>query len=283
MVVTAAGWRAHAALVASGGHATVVAALSASAYAEAAGELIWIGPSGSPLHPRSVAVSGAVPAVTKDRVRLTLARIAPWQPAPLAPTAPAVVAETARALHRMLAALGEPRGLGRLMLARTARDEDFVAAAGPRAHALAAACAASDAAAIAGAARPLLGLGPGLTPSGDDFVGGALFARRVLAGAHGPAWAAAVARIVGDAADLTHPISARLLGDLAAGEGWAALHEFASALAAGDLRAALAGARRVVTLGHSSGWDLLAGLLTGALGDEALSIACLSGTTSKVR
>ena len=40
MVVTAIGWRAHAALVASGGKAEVVAALSTSTYATAAGELI---------------------------------------------------------------------------------------------------------------------------------------------------------------------------------------------------------------------------------------------------
>jgi primosomal protein N' len=51
----------------------------------------------------------------------------------------------------------------------------------PDVEALAIACAADDADAACRAALPLLGLGPGLTPSGDDLVGAAFFARRALA------------------------------------------------------------------------------------------------------
>src|SRR5262249_31174456 len=53
--------------------------------------------------------------------------------------------------------------------------------AGARADALASACAADDPVSAAAAANTLVGLGPGLTPAGDDFTGGAFFARAVLA------------------------------------------------------------------------------------------------------
>jgi hypothetical protein len=65
---------------------------------------------------------------------------------------------------------------------------------------------------------------------------------------------------------LTHPIGAALLGDLLDGEGWAPLHDLARALAHEDDATALDAARRLTQLGHSSGWDLLAGFMAGARG-----------------
>jgi hypothetical protein len=141
-----------------------------------------------------------------------------------------------------------------------------LAGARDRADALAAACAGDEPVSAARAAVTLLGLGPGLTPAGDDFVGGAFFARAMLtaAGSSATGWRQA-AEIVREAASRsTHPISAVLLGDLLAGEGWAPLHDLARALASDDEAAATAAARRLVRLGHSSGWDLLAGFVAGA-------------------
>jgi hypothetical protein len=59
-------------------------------------------------------------------------------------------------------------------------------------------------------------------------------------------------------------VSATLLGDLLEGYGHAPLHELAGALArrAGD--GALDAAGRLVRLGHTSGWDMLAGFIAGA-------------------
>jgi hypothetical protein len=56
-----------------------------------------------------------------------------------------------------------------------------------------------------------------------------------------------------------------LLGDLLDGAGYAPLHDLASALARCAGPAALEATARLVKIGHSSGWDLLAGFL-GALG-----------------
>src|SRR5437870_815239 len=119
MAVTAIGWRAHAALRASGGRAEVVAQLSTSVYATAAGELIWIGPPGSPLHARSVAMSDAA-AVLSASTRLMVDGVDPWRPLPL----PVVNdrREAQRILDDTVIALGEPRGLARLRLPSAGDD-----------------------------------------------------------------------------------------------------------------------------------------------------------------
>jgi hypothetical protein len=91
-------------------------------------------------------------------------------------------------------------------------------------------------------AAALIGLGPGLTPSGDDLIGGYLVARADPALA---TWAVALART------RTSRISAAHLEAAAGGEAAAAFHD---ALNGGPLEPLLA-------LGHSSGWDMLAGAM----------------------
>jgi hypothetical protein len=260
MRLTAIGWRAHDALTGSAGFASVVAPLSSSFYAAAAGQLIWIGGPGTTMHPRAVLVDDVPSPSEGATVRISVDDVTPWRPASLPSPSPST-RDAARKLRESIVNVGEPRGLARLLTVDHAGDFVLDKA---RSHVtgLARACAEDDTSAFADAARPLLGLGPGLTPSGDDFVGGALFARRALVGMT-PAWEAAATRLVADAVTLTHPISARLLADLAAGEAWAPLHDLAAALAAEDVERAITTARAVTLLGHTSGWDLLAGLLTG--------------------
>ena len=100
--------------------------------------------------------------------------------------------------------------------------------------------------AMRGEAETLVGLGPGLTPSGDDYLGGMLIALRLLErGAQADAlWRWLEPRL----ASRTSAISAAHLAAAAAGEGHEALHE------------ALAGdPGRLGSVGHCSGWDALAG------------------------
>ena len=260
--VTAIGWRAHAALTATGGRAKVVAPLSSSLYAEAAGELIWVGPPRGPLHPRSV-LAAAVPAAPHGDIVVAVGPAPPWRPQP--PRMPDGAARDAvRSLRLALASLGPARGL--LGAGAVGATDAALARAHPLIRAVGDALSADRADAFADAARQLLGLGEGLTPSGDDFIGGVLFARRSVARAHDAAWAHAIERLVGDAPALTHPVSACLLRDLAAGEGWAALHDLADALARGDAAAAGTALRGLTALGQSSGWDLLGGYVSGLEG-----------------
>jgi hypothetical protein len=192
--------------------------------------------------------------------------VAPWRP-DRTPVDPVGVRSGARVLHASLGALGPARGLGRLLV--TPADDALAARARPRLAALARACRLGHARGVVEAARPLLGLGDGLTPSGDDCVGGALFACHALAGGSAST-DPAIAALLAEARARTHPISAQLLADLAAGEGWAPLHALLAALA-GDPATTTVAARAVVALGHSSGWDLLAGFLAALLGPEALA------------
>lgn len=272
--VTGIGWRALAVLREAGGAARVLAPLSASIYIDAAGEVLWIGARDAAPHARAIMITGSPRTIvaygSSGVLRLALPlppTLRPWRPAdvPATPAAAAALMRGATQLGGAIATLGAPRGFG----ARLARAPLAfpLAAAAARAEALARACADDAPARAADAALALLGLGPGLTPAGDDFVGGAFFARALLARAgacDAARWREAADAVRAAAGRLTHPIAAALLGDLLAGEGWAPLHDLAAALMRDDRPGASDAARRLTRLGHSSGWDLLAGFVAGA-------------------
>jgi hypothetical protein len=152
-------------------------------------------------------------------------------------------------------------------IAPTAESSDPVLVfARPLVIDVAGACRENQPSLILRRASALIGLGAGLTPSGDDFVGGLLFAMKTLQDAY---------RLQGplvDSFDLapfeaqTHPISFTLLQDLARGHAVSPLHQ----LLTGILRAepfdfVQRSFARLTRLGHSTGWDLLAGMVTGLL------------------
>jgi len=109
-------------------------------------------------------------------------------------------------------------------------------------------------------AQALIGLGPGLTPSGDDYLGGVLISLHQLGrGAQARSlWRWLEARLA-----RTSAISAAHLNAAAAGEGHEALHACLQALygAHADWPQLLSALDEV---GHCSGWDSLAGLVAVA-------------------
>lgn len=246
-------------------------------YVRAAGEIVWLGGPGSVLHPRAVVASGELPARPEPvLVDLTWARC--WDPPLPAPGDTARYVAVCADVISALALERSAQGFARLLSSGSAPgvglDEALLTRALPAVEALAAACEADDAAAAIAPASQLLGLGPGLTPAGDDLVGGVLFARAVLGragAADAEAWTASGAAIVAAAGARTHPVSAALLADLASGRGHAPLLDLVAALADGRRDAALHAARRLTTIGHTSGWDILAGLAAGTLGHRAAS------------
>ncbi|WP_157020325.1 oxamate carbamoyltransferase subunit AllH family protein, partial [Mesorhizobium xinjiangense] len=104
----------------------------------------------------------------------------------------------------------------------------------------------------------LLGLGPGLTPSGDDFLAGLLAALRIVGRQHDSAilWRIIVER--GPAA--THPISLAHLTSAAEGRLAERLHHVIDAILAADISGLGAGLDALCGQGHSSPWDALAGI-----------------------
>ena len=108
--------------------------------------------------------------------------------------------------------------------------------------------------------RPLLGLGPGLTPSGDDFLAGIMitlhaFGRKDLA--H-ELWRT----IRPWALQAGNFISFAHLNAASKGLGFAPIHGFLDALQRGDSVEMTAYINSIDNIGHTSGWDTLAGVLT---------------------
>lgn len=116
--------------------------------------------------------------------------------------------------------------------------------------------------ALAHEAAQLIGLGPGLTPSGDDYFSGVLVGLRWLGrGAQAQSlWRWLEPRLAGR----TSPISAAHLEAAAAGEVHEALHEVLDHLAAWQVPELHPSLARLDAVGHTSGWDALAGAVAVA-------------------
>ena len=265
------------------GEGTVIAVFARSFYlANAAGELACIGPPGLGRGPLSLLCDlpraldwqarGLRPghivrhldeALHIDGIgSLLLADAFVWQPPP---TTTWDTATLARGLAGLAAATHETGAGGFAPLVATlARNDPVTACASPLLQ-----LAASGIVALAewlvapgknlprDEAAILLGLGPGLTPSGDDLVGGAMIALHTLGRADMALqlarWALPLAR------ERTGAISLAHLACAADGEGCAALHDLLNALLAADAAGIAAGVAALAAIGHSSGWDMLAG------------------------
>jgi hypothetical protein len=105
------------------------------------------------------------------------------------------------------------------------------------------------------AATLLLGLGPGLTPSGDDLLGGVMLALTALDefGIRDTLWNA----LRPELEMLTNDISAMHLAVAADGLGAEIFHTALNALLTG----ALPDLEAIHAIGHTSGWDTLAGMV----------------------
>ncbi|HVO72224.1 MAG TPA: DUF2877 domain-containing protein [Aggregatilineaceae bacterium] len=204
-----------------------------------------------------------------------------WQAPTLGPGAPReAVAACYRAVLAAVQSRWQAAGLAKALplIAAAANGRDHPALDGTdplirRASepisAIAAACRRRDIDGIAAHSRALIGLGPGLTPSGDDYVGGLLFAAHSLRAAYPGAY-----RLDGNAIDAlidwtrsrTTLISAAIFRDMVGGQGPEPLHQLLIALLnSAEPHRVLTAVDRLTRIGHSSGWDMLAGVLTGLL------------------
>ncbi|WP_433240419.1 DUF2877 domain-containing protein [Streptosporangium sp. CA-135522] len=212
--------------------------------------------------PNAMVVAGSMPQVTVgdeacvgdgsiEVGRLSLRPHRWWDPAPpLGPVDPA----------RLAASLPVMAGL----CGRSARRPGLEG--NGAAGLLAEGCAQASLVKGVTAAEQLVGLGPGLTPSGDDMLAGTLVALRHLGAAAGverAVWLAdwLAAAVTFDARGRTTPISATLLHCAARGEASGEVLAVLRGLAG---RQALEPAlHRLLRLGHTSGADLAWGLRIG--------------------
>jgi hypothetical protein len=182
-----------------------------------------------------------------ERVGVSLEGAAHWRaPMPQALSHPAVAA-----VRRAAAGRVPEDGLGCLVVGA---HNALSAHAQPGLDALARWLAGAD---LAAETEPLIGLGPGLTPSGDDYLAGMLVALRASGRA---TQANALWRWLRTRLHRTSAISGAHLAAAAEGEAHEALHACLVNLAAPrEPWEALLDALDAV--GHGSGWDALAGAL----------------------
>jgi Protein of unknown function (DUF2877) len=212
-------------------------------YAYLRGNIVWAGEQASTDHPRNA--------------------FAPWQPETLAFNADklregAVICNVLFEPNQALA-----KSAKGLMLWRLNHDMPFpLKLSVARFDAIKQTLSGNDLDAFTSAALRVLGLGNGLTPSGDDFVGGMMFA---LAHAPRQAWVddlpMAKARIRNAALVSTNVISAALLDDMMAGKSYSALHDVLFALHSNNTTSIVGACEKLLNVGASSGADMLAGLL----------------------
>ena len=223
------------------------------------------------------------------RLILQLAETAFWRPAPLGPRASnGDVARRLRALVDSVAVYAPVEGLAPLInhLSQMACGDRPVQAdvgavprmAMPSVALLAKGVVQGHGGAVDQAVQGLIGLGPGLTPSGDDMLGGLMVALRtvLLPVSYGekplrecPESSSVLiidelSRSIFRHSARTNRISAALLKQAALGIGGAAQHQVLECLLeltpAMDLDNSV---ERLVNSGHTSGWDTLTGLLFG--------------------
>jgi hypothetical protein len=159
-----------------------------------------------------------------------------------------------------LVARARASGAGLAGLLGGGRPDDAGPAIGRRVvERLVPALRSGDRGAAARHARELIGLGPGLTPSGDDVLVGIEAALHALA--HPSAGFVALAL---DAVELrTTELAATYLRHAAAGEFAERLHALVGALVGSDDAAIPAAIARSVAWGATSGTDCLVGVLIG--------------------
>jgi hypothetical protein len=271
-------WGAHAERFAHRHAIAMVAGLFArSLHLAARGDLMCIGESGIGNGPLNACVSraswqrllGVLPAagtpvhLLAGRITIGGATLATrgaraWHPPPWPiPTGHEDVRAPLHDLTLLAQVRAPSEGLARLALGFAVAEAPLARAAGPRLQRLHCWLAARLGGEHAPAPTDLLGLGPGLTPSGDDLLGGALLALHAIG--RGDAAHDLYGALRTKARTATCCASQALLAAAAEGQGFEPLHTLINALLRRRPigRALLAVAR----VGHSSGWDALAGVV----------------------
>jgi len=299
------GSRAKALLAQPGFSGKVLSVLSTTAYLVGGnGEILWMSQEGLAMHRRCILVSFSPGAICigqnffvdgpflriSDEVILDLDPATEWKPPDVGPKHPkplTVVRSCVRRLVKAVTTLGNAKGFGQMIPQMSPRissmtsspvdgnkwaishADPLLAKARSSILDLAMACLTFDMTEVARRGRELVGLGPGLTPSGDDFLGGLLFAAHSLKTAYPQDFnweEEPVLDLINWASTQTHSISHAILRDHAFGHGPKPLHDVVVSLLNGqDLSRTMGGTERLLGIGETSGWDILAGMLTAML------------------
>jgi hypothetical protein len=291
------GTEARRLLASPGFSGKVLAVVSKTIYLQSrTDEILWVVKGDLPMHRRSLlssfpdslfnlgerfSVRDSKLCIEEDRT-IAFDQAREWNPKSIQPREAVPLALLAEKLKRLRTAIqmrGKYEGYGQVLPVISAIDsampsqpfipDHLVSCGASDMMDVAQACLARDQTLAAQKARNLVGLGWGLTPSGDDFVGGLLFAFHILQNTYPEDFNGdrdAITDLIEWAQKKTNPISYTVLSDLALGQGPEPLHELVNALVMGrDLETAIAHINRLIEIGSTSGWDILTGFMTGML------------------
>jgi hypothetical protein len=216
-----------------------------------------------------VSLGGSAPSGHDADWRIALETAALWDPRPaIMPITPRDLADRVRVTRATVVAEGAGQSLLPLLWAHERGAHGFgsgiAGIAAPAARLLCDAAVRGDAAAVARAARGLAGLGPGLTPSGDDLLAGFVGAWTLVGAALGgdrAARARVTAPVVAGAARGASPLGRIWLEHARRGELLEPMTRFVTNVLAPDPRGLDAGVRGALAVGSSSGTDWMVGFL----------------------
>lgn len=286
-------------ILTSSSRGKILASFSRAIYLSSSrNELVWLIGEGGPMHRRGVQLWGVLPgpaASSTYRVsdgtleleggyRLDLNQREVWKPESIRTERRLHASEISRTLFKAMTShkdLSSPKGFG-CILPEIAHitgggpekyefcpESPVLHVAWPIVSDIISAISLQDYAQVLPAAARLIGLGEGLTPSGDDFVGGLFFTWKTLTEGINKCSAFKQSDLdlfLAYAKDNTNIISYTILADHVHGWGSETLHRLVNALLIGEPIERLIDLMvRLISLGHSTGWDILAGVLTGML------------------
>jgi hypothetical protein len=212
-----------------------------------------------------VSASGTTIRVPDARLEIQIDAAAQWSPrlrssADAADIAAARWRRRAGATRAIARGRASAAGFGALLSEDVAHDPiGILGVARPILSELVVALETGDRTRAAEAAAGLVGLGPGLTPSGDDVLVGIEAALHALARPS----AGFLALAMGGVDGRTTALAATLLRHAGAGEFAERLHSLLAALLGADDEAIPAALDRAVAWGATSGTDCLLGVLIG--------------------
>jgi hypothetical protein len=259
-------------------------------------ELFWLASENVPIHVRGLRIEGHVPQlvagetffveggsiqITPD-LQVDFGHAPTWVMPPFPGNTVLEKDQIPARVKRLLStdlnssnASGFGRLIPRILSLATGRLDDkpemdpMLAFAWPVINEIASACLRHDLPCLLQESKALVGLGEGFTPSGDDFVGGLLFCIHTMQGLY-PGFIdldySKQASFIQSVKQRTHRISFTLLQDLANGHAVEPLHQWIQAVLSDQSPASSRQpASNLTQIGHSTGWDLLTGALTGLL------------------
>ncbi len=258
-------------------------------------ELFWLASENVPMHLRGLRIVGRFPKLVAGedffiedqrinigpRLQVDFGGASTWAVSPILAEAALKIDQIPVRVKSMFPTgfdLSQASGFGRLIpkifalaagqLHDEAETDPVLALAWPAIYEIAKACLSRDMRGLWQEANALVGLGEGLTPCGDDFLGGLLFCINTMQRLY-PGFinldSSEQALFIESAKQRTHLISFTMLNDLTNGQAVEPLHELLRFVFRQQPSESIRPASCLVQIGHSTGWDLLAGVLTGLL------------------